>query len=110
MNGGADIARRCRPLVLHILLLSFAQSFVGVLPLCSSRRSPCLCAPLIGPSDRPSHVRLPGTERHSYRSAVIGSARVARRAGSQQAAKATATSRTATALKVIGSNGPIPKS
>src|SRR3954462_10281489 len=46
--------------------------------------------------------------RHSARSAIMGSTRIARRAGNQAARKATIVTRTMIAMKVTGSDAPMP--
>jgi glutamate/tyrosine decarboxylase-like PLP-dependent enzyme len=51
-----------------------------------------------------------GPSRYSVRNATSGSTRVARRAGIQQAAAATASSATPTSVNVIGSVAPTPNS
>jgi hypothetical protein len=45
---------------------------------------------------------------HSYRSAIMGSTRVARLAGTKLAAAATAASKSATVTRVLGSDGRTP--
>ena len=55
-------------------------------------------------------ARAPGAcFTHSYRSASRGSTRTARRAGTQQASRATPTNKTPTPIRVSGSAGWTPK-